>query len=124
VSSRAVAGDRSRFRRATPRRSIRLARIAAVTTLAALAFAAGLLLDTTVMLRFIFGCASGGCGRISFWAILVGGILLALAVIACRRRAKKTVTRRRREAKNAKPGSIRARGQRQDAAARRQSQTM
>jgi len=83
-----------------------------------------LLLDTTVVLRFIFGCASGGCGRVSFWAILAGVILFALTLIASRRRAKRTMTRRRREAKNAKPGSTRARGQRQDAAVRRQSQTI
>jgi len=123
VSSRTVAGGRSRSRRAAPRRSIRFARIAAVTTLAALAFAAGLLLDTAVVLRFIFGCASGACGRISFWAILAGVVLFALAVIACRRRVNKTtVTRSRREVKTAKPGNVRSR-QRQDAAVRRQSRT-
>jgi len=123
VSSRTVAGGRSRSRRAAPRRSKRFARIAAITTLTALAFAAGLLLDTTVVLRFIFGCASGACGMTSLWAILAGVVLFVLAVIACRRRVnKKTVTRSRREAKNAKPGNIRAR-QRQDATARRQSRT-
>lgn len=105
MSRPTLDNDRSQSRRAKPQRNRRFARIAAVTTLAALAFVAGLLVDTTVILRFIFSCASGGCWRVPFWASIVAVAFFAVAVIVYFERVgEKTVPRSRREARRRKAG--------------------